>query len=490
MIGRVMSPPSYAARESPEYNPYRKSSSKSRSRSVSPVNTGQITYITSFGGEEETHGCSSHVTSSNSRKVNYSHLRHLGVALDLSINPNHTETMIENVVHPGPNQEELVQDIEKSQDQEQEVVQGDHELEVNLDLDIEVLLDLVHVLFQGQKQDLDLDRVQKDLEVHLQVVYLDQNQDRDQDLNHITEVIRETVIVEDIILRRSQYLNLDRELNLNLDLDQDQDQDQEANPDANDLVVPKIKYQHCQVKFVINVFILFLNCDIRYYGRRGKSSSLELELSDNEEKVSQATPKPTVTNITNMNKPKAGLSTNSGGGHKVKSHKEFENFKSVFYVKMETFFGGLMYLFRRHKIFYTLLYILKQNFNKADKKAEQLRLEKMEQQRQDREDEIREMSLKLRRKQRERRHRYEGHSSDSHSSVSRTPSPGRSPRIVRRERKDRDIRDFENDRERERDRERDRRDDREKFRSESRRRYRDSPLRSLSPRNSRGLVDY
>lgn len=88
-------------------------------------------------------------------------------------------------------------------------------------------------------------------------------------------------------------------------------------------------------------------------------------------------------------------------------------------------------------------------------------------------------------RQRERRHRYEGHSSDSHSSVSRTPSPGRSPRIVRRERKDRDIRDFENDRERERDRERDRRDDREKFRTESRRRYRESPLRSLSPRNSR-----
>ncbi|KAF3421412.1 hypothetical protein E2986_00251 [Frieseomelitta varia] len=408
MIGRVMSPPSYAARESPEYNPYRKSSSKSRSRSVSPVNTGQITYITSFGGEEETHGCSSHVTSSNSRKVNYSHLRRrrsdsptlnertinrklsksrsrscsrsvnksksyrnhdrkrstsrtkweyledfniIFIVLNVFLNIYNCivfKTVSMNCHMVIQDQEELVQDIEKSQDQEQEVVQGDHELEVNLDLDIEVLLDLVHVLFQGQKQDLDLDRVQKDLEVHLQVVYLDQNQDRDQDLNHITEVIRETVIVEDIILRRSQYLNLDRELNLNLDLDQDQDQDQEANPDANDLVVPKIKYQHCQVKFVINVFILFLNCDIRYYGRRGKSSSLELELSDNEEKVSQATPKPTVTNITNMNKPKAGLSTNSGGGHKVKSHKEFENFKSVFYVKMETFFGGLMYLFRRH----------------------------------------------------------------------------------------------------------------------------------------------
>lgn len=66
---------SYAARESPEYNPYRKSSSKSRSRSTSPVNTGQITYITSFGGEEEAHGSSSQVTSSSSKRVNYSHLR-------------------------------------------------------------------------------------------------------------------------------------------------------------------------------------------------------------------------------------------------------------------------------------------------------------------------------------------------------------------------------------------------------------------------------
>jgi hypothetical protein len=46
---------SYAARTSPTYDPYRKSQSKSRSRSRShsPINSGQITYITSFGGEEE-----------------------------------------------------------------------------------------------------------------------------------------------------------------------------------------------------------------------------------------------------------------------------------------------------------------------------------------------------------------------------------------------------------------------------------------------------
>lgn len=62
----------------------------------------------------------------------------------------------------------------------------------------------------------------------------------------------------------------------------------------------------------------------RYYGRRGKSSSLELELSDNEEKIAAPTPKPTITNTTSMNKPKAGLSTNSGGGHKVsKNHNAY-----------------------------------------------------------------------------------------------------------------------------------------------------------------------
>jgi hypothetical protein len=41
---------SYAAKESPSNN--RQSTSKSRSRSHSPVNSGQITYITSFGGDD------------------------------------------------------------------------------------------------------------------------------------------------------------------------------------------------------------------------------------------------------------------------------------------------------------------------------------------------------------------------------------------------------------------------------------------------------
>jgi hypothetical protein len=41
---------SYAAKEIPSNN--RQSTSKSRSRSHSPVNSGQITYITSFGGDD------------------------------------------------------------------------------------------------------------------------------------------------------------------------------------------------------------------------------------------------------------------------------------------------------------------------------------------------------------------------------------------------------------------------------------------------------
>lgn len=56
--GEQMSPPSYAQRGSPDYTPYkeRSSSSSSRSRSRSPVDSGKVTFITSFGGEEDKGG--------------------------------------------------------------------------------------------------------------------------------------------------------------------------------------------------------------------------------------------------------------------------------------------------------------------------------------------------------------------------------------------------------------------------------------------------
>ncbi|XP_021931537.1 CLK4-associating serine/arginine rich protein isoform X2 [Zootermopsis nevadensis] len=80
--GRKISPPSYAARTSPTYDPYRKSQSKSRSRSRShsPVNSGQITYITSFGGEEESTDEGGRLASSKFLTSSSSHSSNVVVA--------------------------------------------------------------------------------------------------------------------------------------------------------------------------------------------------------------------------------------------------------------------------------------------------------------------------------------------------------------------------------------------------------------------------
>ncbi|XP_074873879.1 CLK4-associating serine/arginine rich protein isoform X2 [Carettochelys insculpta] len=57
--GRKISPPSYARRDSPTYDPYKRSpsesssESRSRSRSPSPGQEEKITFITSFGGSDE-----------------------------------------------------------------------------------------------------------------------------------------------------------------------------------------------------------------------------------------------------------------------------------------------------------------------------------------------------------------------------------------------------------------------------------------------------
>ncbi|KAL1138577.1 hypothetical protein AAG570_008640 [Ranatra chinensis] len=68
LAGRKISPPSYASRKSPTYRDYRDiRSSHSKSRSASPVNSGQITYITSFGGDEPP-PTTPHMTKSNSHR--------------------------------------------------------------------------------------------------------------------------------------------------------------------------------------------------------------------------------------------------------------------------------------------------------------------------------------------------------------------------------------------------------------------------------------
>lgn len=66
------SPPSYARKASPTYEPYRRSSSRSTSRSQSPENAGKVEFITEFSHpsadqSSKTPGGDSHTHSSSSR---------------------------------------------------------------------------------------------------------------------------------------------------------------------------------------------------------------------------------------------------------------------------------------------------------------------------------------------------------------------------------------------------------------------------------------
>ncbi|XP_066587182.1 CLK4-associating serine/arginine rich protein [Prorops nasuta] len=469
MIGRVMSPPSYAARESPEYNPYRKSSSKSRSRSVSPVNAGQITYITSFGGEEEAHGSTSHVTSSSTRKVNYSHLRRRK-----SESPVFSERIVSRRISKSRSRS-----CSRSLSRSKSYRTRERKHSVTY---IRGRRSRLRRRTRSRTRSRSRRRSRSRSKSRSRGRSTSKSRSRSMSRSKTRSRSRSRLKNSRSSSRSTNSRSRSKSRNRSHSRDSYRKKRYSASKSISKSRTRSKSRSRSRSRSKSSCPRSRSNENKtsalpRYYGRRGKSSSLELELSDSDDKNNPKTSKPSISNI-NANKPKAGLSTNSGGGHKSAKITPQERLKK----KMQTLLN------RQYK---------------ADKKAEQLRIEKMEQQRQDREDEIREMSLKLRRKQRERRHRYEGHSSDTHSSVSRTPSPNRSPRhqVNRKERRDRDLRDSdvnqERDREKDRDRERERerergreRHDRERCRLDARRRYRDSPLRSLSPRSSRGLVDY
>ncbi|KAK0085030.1 hypothetical protein PV325_005923 [Microctonus aethiopoides] len=496
MIGRVMSPPSYAARESPEYNPYRKSSSKSRSRSTSPVNTGQITYITSFGGEEDAHGSTSQVTSSSTtKKVNYSHLRR------------------KESNSPIINDRTINRRSGKSRSRSRSRTRNGSRSYRSRD----------------RRRSLSRSRSRRN---RSRPRKFGRSRSRSRSRHGRSRHRRSRSRSRSVTRSRSRSRSRNRRSRTSSS--SNFSRSRSKSPTRPSVNYRKARYSpsHSRSKSQsrskthsrsrsgskdrTSVSKQTKNTEIktstlpRYYGRRGKSSSLELDLSDDEEKNIQNVPK-TPTINTNVNKPKAGLSTNSGGGHKVsKNHNAL-----LVTLKHRTMKAQKMKIFNSHKInnnrksldgeqtssnksskitpqerLKKKMQALLNRQYKADKKAEQARIEKMEQQRQDREDEIREMSLKLRRKQRERRHRYEDHTSDSRSTPSRSPSLVRSPRypVIRRDRRNRDTRDVENDHEKDRDkyreRERDRRSDRESSRQESsRRRYRECSPRSSSPRD-------
>ncbi|XP_076757839.1 CLK4-associating serine/arginine rich protein isoform X2 [Xylocopa sonorina] len=318
MIGRVMSPPSYAARESPEYNPYRKSSSKSRSRSVSPVNAGQITYITSFGGEEETHGSSSHITSSHSRKINYSHLRRRR-----SDSPTLNERTI-NRKHSKSRSRSCSRSVNKSKSyRNRDRKRSTSKIRSRRTHSRHRKITRSRTRSRSRRS-----RTRSDSRSRYRSFTRSRSRttSRSKTRSRSRSRPKRSRSSSSSSISRSKSRSRSRSKSHNRSHSRDSYRRRHYSPSKS---VSKSRSRsksqsrsrsrsrsqsRCKRSRSIENKAPTLP---RYYGRRGKSSSLELELSDSEEKASTTTPKPTVTNTPSMNKPKAGLSTNSGGGHKV-----------------------------------------------------------------------------------------------------------------------------------------------------------------------------
>lgn len=322
MIGRVMSPPSYAARESPEYNPYRKSSSKSRSRSISPINTGQITYITSFGGEEETYGSSSHVTSSNSKKVNYSHLRHRRSdspalnerTVNRKLSKSRSRSCSRSIKSKSYRNHDRKRSTSRSRSRR---TRSRHRKNTRSRTRSRSK--------RSRTRSESRSRYRSFTRSRSRTISRSKTRSR----SHSRPKRSRSSCSSSISRSRSKS----RSKSHNRSHSRDSYRRRHYSPSKS---VSKSRSRtksqsrsrsrsrsqsRCKRSHSIENKMPALP---RYYGRRGKSSSLELELSDNEEKIAAPTPKPTITNTTSMNKPKAGLSTNSGGGHKVsKNHNAY-----------------------------------------------------------------------------------------------------------------------------------------------------------------------
>ena len=324
MIGRVMSPPSYAARESPEYNPYRKSSSKSRSRSASPVNTGQITYITSFGGEEETHGSSSHVTSSNSKKINYSHLRRRrsdSPALNERIVNRKLSKSRSRSCSRSVNKSKSYRNRDRKRSTSRIRSRRTHSKHRKITRSRSrsrrsrtrsesrsryrsFSRSRSRTVSRSKTRSRSRSRPKRSRSSSSSSGSRSKSKSRSRSRlrsksrsrSHNRSHSRDSYRRRHYSLSKSASKSRSRTKSQSRSRSRSRSQSRCKRSRSPETKIPALP---------------------RYYGRRGKSSSSELELSDNEEKVSTTTPKPTAINTTSMNKPKAGLSTNSGGGHKV-----------------------------------------------------------------------------------------------------------------------------------------------------------------------------
>ncbi|XP_020281185.1 CLK4-associating serine/arginine rich protein-like isoform X2 [Pseudomyrmex gracilis] len=309
MIGRVMSPPSYAARESPEYNPYRKSSSKSRSRSASPVNTGQITYITSFGGEEETHGSTSHVSSSSSRKVNYSHLRRrrsdspafndrtISRKLSKSRSRSCSRSVSRTKSYRSRDSKRSSSRVRsrRARSRPRKYIRSRTRSRSRRSRTRSKSRCRSIGRSRTRSTTRSRTRSRSRLKKSRTSSSSSESKSRSRSKSRNRSRSKDSYRKRRYSPSKSKSKSRSRSKSPTRSRSRSRSESSLKRSRSEDNKTPALP---------------------RYYGRRGKSSSLELELSDNEVKSSPTVPKTPMTNAS-TNKPKAGLSTNSGGGHKV-----------------------------------------------------------------------------------------------------------------------------------------------------------------------------
>uniref|UniRef100_T1I1J4 DRY_EERY domain-containing protein n=1 Tax=Rhodnius prolixus TaxID=13249 RepID=T1I1J4_RHOPR len=325
LAGRIISPPSYASRKSPTYRDY--GDSDSRSRSASPLNSGKITYITSFSVEEP-------VAPTSPKPPRNDHSR---TTKHRSRTPESKRNRYRSRSRSGSNSRKYSR-TRKSRSRSKSSTRTSRSKHSS------------------------------------------------------TRRYRSRSVSRS---RRSQYKHTSRSASRQLSWSRSSSRSSSRNhqrPESKSRSPQSLLNNPHAEALIKQPPAPIIS---RYYGRRGRSSSSELSLSDDE--------KPSTDASTKLNDKLVLLKNNSG-------------------VKIHT--SGISKITPQERLKKKMQALLNKQY-KADKKAEREKREKVEQERIDREDEMREMSIKLRKRERMRRHEYlaeyERLRSDSSHSRSRSP---------------------------------------------------------------------
>ncbi|XP_073982212.1 uncharacterized protein isoform X3 [Rhodnius prolixus] len=353
LAGRIISPPSYASRKSPTYRDY--GDSDSRSRSASPLNSGKITYITSFSVEEPVAPTSPKPVKTNSKSSDHSRTtKHRSRTPESKRNRSRSRS--------GSNSRKYSR-TRKSRSRSKSSTRTSRSKHSST-------------------------RRYRSRSV---------SRSRRSQYKHTSR------------RSASRQLSWSRSSSRSSSRNHQRPESKSRSPQRNTKSLLNNPHAEALIKQPPAPIIS------RYYGRRGRSSSSELSLSDDE--------KPSTDASTKLNDKKAGTVI----GNTSSRNKPGQS-------------SGISKITPQERLKKKMQALLNKQY-KADKKAEREKREKVEQERIDREDEMREMSIKLRKRERMRRHEYlaeyERLRSDSSHSRSRSPSWSRSPSPKRHERRHR-----------------------------------------------------